>query len=145
MGHRVYLKAIVPNNAKILRNEAKNPIGFKVARSKLSPGEYSAERTRLMIVGVIEYIQQQQAFRIRNAREIAIAEHIIPDGPYLERLLRYEAAIEQSLARAHDRLDKLQAKRKSRSGDPSSENSPIQVSAGGCAKQKVPKPAAKAG
>jgi hypothetical protein len=80
-------------------------------RQKMTPGEYSAERTWLTIVGVIEYLQQQQAFRIRNTREIAVAEHIIPDGPNLERLLRYETAIERSLARAQGRLEKLQAKR----------------------------------
>lgn len=80
-------------------------------RDELSPEEYHAKQMWLTIVSVIEYIQQQQEFRIRGTREIAIAEHIIPDGPNLERLIRYETSIERSLARAQDRLEKLQAKR----------------------------------
>jgi hypothetical protein len=79
---------------------------------EFSPEEYAAQRTWLTIVGVIEFIRQQQQFRIQNSREIAIAENIIPNGPKLDTLLRYRTATERSLSRAEDRLAKLQAKRK---------------------------------
>lgn len=78
---------------------------------KFSPDEYSAQRTWLTVIGVIEFLKQQQTFRITNSREIAIAERIIPDGPRLDGLLRYRAATERSLARAQDRLAKLQEQR----------------------------------
>lgn len=43
--------------------------------------------------------------------EIAVAQHIIPKGESLDRLLRYEAAIDRSLTRALDRLDRLLSRR----------------------------------
>ena len=86
---------------------------------QLSPEEYSAKVTWLTIVGVLDFLEEQQKFRFLNTREIAIAEHIIPVGPSLDNLVRYETSIERNLSRALDRLQKLQ---RTRNNEDDSEN-----------------------
>jgi len=44
--------------------------------------------------------------------EVAIAQHVITDREVLDRILRYETAIERNLGRAVDRLERLQRRRK---------------------------------
>lgn len=67
--------------------------------------------TWLTVVGVLDFLEEQQKFRILNTREIAIAEHIIPVGPSLDNLVRYETSTERNLTRCLDRLQKLQQTR----------------------------------
>jgi hypothetical protein len=38
-------------------------------------------------------------------REIAVAEHVIPNRDALDKILRYEPSIERSLNRSLERLD----------------------------------------
>jgi hypothetical protein len=44
--------------------------------------------------------------------EVAIAQHVIPDREVLDRILRYETAIERNLGRVVDRLELVQRRRK---------------------------------
>jgi hypothetical protein len=44
--------------------------------------------------------------------EVALAQHAIPDRDALDRILRYETAIERNLGRALNRLERLQRRRK---------------------------------
>jgi hypothetical protein len=55
----------------------------------------------------------EQLGRSRSAAvvEIAVAQHVIPHGDALDRILRYEAAIDRQLARTVDRLERLQRRR----------------------------------
>jgi len=59
----------------------------------------------------LDFLEEQQKFRVLNTRETAIAEHIIPVGPSLDNLVRYESSIERNLSRALDRLQRLQRSR----------------------------------
>ena len=49
--------------------------------------------------------------RWANVVEIAIGPRAIPNGEALDKILRYEAAIERQLGRAVDRLERLQRSR----------------------------------
>jgi len=44
--------------------------------------------------------------------EVAIGQNAIPNREALDRILRYETAIERQLGRAVDRLERLQRQRK---------------------------------
>ncbi len=43
--------------------------------------------------------------------DVTFAQHFIPDGDQVEKLLRYETATERSLDRALNRLERLQRRR----------------------------------
>jgi hypothetical protein len=64
------------------------------------------------------FIKEVHQFRTKNINETAVAEHVIPKGENLDRILRYETAIERNLGRSIDRLDRLQRRRKGESVPP---------------------------
>lgn len=49
-------------------------------------------------------------------REIATGQRVIPNAEDLDKVLRYEAAIDRNLTRALDRLERLQDRRKALEG-----------------------------
>jgi len=63
------------------------------------------------IRNAIKFIEEGRQFRTSNVQEVAIAEHVIPSSKALDKLLRYETAIERNLNRAQDRLERLQRRR----------------------------------
>ena len=68
-----------------------------------------------MITVAKSLIEQLREIRRRNVKELAYDQHAIPNSDALDKMLRYEAAIDRNLNRAVDRLDRLQRRRK---GDP---------------------------
>jgi hypothetical protein len=67
----------------------------------------------------IAFVKQIRQFRTKNVAETAIEEHVIPKPEILDRILRYETAIERNLGRAIDRLDRLQRRRQGEHVPPS--------------------------
>jgi hypothetical protein len=63
----------------------------------------------LVAIGFIEHLGNSRAIGVI---EIATAQYVIPDREGLDRILRYEAAVERSLDRADNRLERLQRRRK---------------------------------
>ena len=60
----------------------------------------------------IKFLEELGRYRTTGVIEVAIAQHVIPDREVLDRILRYETAIERNLGRAVDRLERLQRRRK---------------------------------
>jgi hypothetical protein len=84
--------------------------------SKLAE-ELSAEERKTVLAAVtvtiaINFIEHLRQFRNVNVRENVYARHVLPEDGTLDKMLRYETAIERNLARALDRLDRLQRRRK---------------------------------
>lgn len=77
----------------------------------LSPDKHTIMVTLFAMVGTIEFIEELRGFRTAGLREVALAEHIIPNREILDKILCYETAIEKSLGRAFDRLERLQRRR----------------------------------
>ena len=73
------------------------------------------ERPRGLVILMIEiaksYVGHLGEIRRRNVTEVAYDQHAIPDSDALNRMLRYEAAIERNLRRAQDNLERLQRRR----------------------------------
>jgi hypothetical protein len=86
---------------------------FRQMANDLSEEEYSVVLSWFTISNAIEFIEQGRQVRTSNVREVTTAEDIIPSGEALDKLLRYETAIERSLNRAQDRLERLQRRRRS--------------------------------
>ncbi len=74
------------------------------------------ERTPILAVCTIGHairlLEELQKARNIGVMEVATAQHLIPDREVLDRILRYETAIERNLGRALDRLERLQRRRK---------------------------------
>ncbi len=79
---------------------------------QLSPEERSSVLASHTVTLRIGFLQQLARVRSSAVQEIAIARHVIPDDDALDKLLRYEAAIERQLGRTVDRLERLQRRRK---------------------------------
>jgi hypothetical protein len=59
----------------------------------------------------IAFLEELGKRRWTNVTEVAIGEHAIPNGDALDKILRYEPAIERQLSRSVDRLERLQRRR----------------------------------
>jgi hypothetical protein len=77
----------------------------------LSSEERSSIRAVSTVYLRIDFIEQVARLRSSADRENAIAKHVIPKDYELNRLLRYETAIERQLGRTVDRLERLQRRR----------------------------------
>lgn len=64
----------------------------------------------------IRHLKAQQQERSHCIREIATGQRVIPNAEDLDKILRYEAAIDRNLTRALDRLERLQERRKALEG-----------------------------
>ena len=67
---------------------------------ELSPEEQSPILAELTIVCLIKFFEGARETRTTGINEVVTAQHIIPDRETLDRILRYETAIERNLGRA---------------------------------------------
>ncbi len=87
-----------------------DPVELRFSRSfeKLEPevrsGLVAYKNIEILIAGIEGAGKQRSA----NLLEAAIGQYMIPSSEALDRLVRYETTIERSLARAQDRLYRLQ-------------------------------------
>lgn len=72
---------------------------------------FIAVRTVLSCMAYRSYFSE---FVVSDVRETILAQHVVPHPEVLERLLRYKTAIERSLDRSQQRLERLQNRRKER-------------------------------
>ena len=72
---------------------------------QLSSGERSWVLSCHTVKKGISLLEELAQSRCAAVQEIAIAQHVIPNGDALDKILRYEAAIERQLGRTVDRLD----------------------------------------
>ncbi len=94
--------------------------------SKLSLSEFfkqqgsDSERANLQAraVAIILLFEEMRHHRNESYSEVTFAQHFIPDGDQVEKLLRYETATERSLDRALNRLERLQRRRLGEPGLP---------------------------
>jgi hypothetical protein len=84
----------------------------------VSPEDYSETSRWLTIDLAIKFIEELRIFRTVNIKEIAFAEHVIPGGEALDRLIRYETNIDRDITRALKRPEQLQRCRKGEPGLP---------------------------
>jgi hypothetical protein len=83
----------------------------KMAR-ELSPEMRSRVLSRFTLTKAIAFLEAVGTRRWTNVTEAAVGRHAIPNGDALDKILRYEAAIERQLGRTVDRLERLQRRRK---------------------------------
>jgi hypothetical protein len=80
--------------------------------SNLSKHLNTKERSLLLpmftVTSAIILLEELRQSRNTSVREIAIAQHVIPNGDALDKILRYETTIERQLGRSVDRLERLQ-------------------------------------
>lgn len=77
--------------------------------------DFHAKRARTIALAGVRFARQQIDLRARQAFEslldVAIDRVAIPNTEALDKILRYEAAIDRQLGRALDRLERLQRRR----------------------------------
>ncbi len=78
---------------------------------KLSPQMRSRILAMYAVTNAIILLGQLSKRRWTYVTEVAIGQHAIPDREALDRLLRYETTIDRTLARALDRIERLQRRR----------------------------------
>jgi hypothetical protein len=64
------------------------------------------------LTNAIEFFEALTMLRWSRVMEAAVGQHAIPNGDALDKILRYEAAIDRYLGRSLDRLERLQRRRK---------------------------------
>jgi hypothetical protein len=85
---------------------------FANLAEEYSPEERSRGLAFAMIAVAKSFIEHLREIRRRNVTELAYDQHAIPNSEALDKMLRYEAAIDRNLNRAVDRLERLQRRRK---------------------------------
>jgi len=78
---------------------------------KLSPEKRSCFRAVYTVTRAIACLEELGMQRWTNVTEAAVGRHAIPSGDALDKILRYEAAVNRDLGRALDRLERLQRRR----------------------------------
>jgi hypothetical protein len=92
--------------------EALNLSGLeKIARNS-SPKELTSALAQCTATIGVKMLERRAETRRASIMEIAIAQHVIPNSDDLDRILRYDTAIDRSLSRALDRLERLQMRRR---------------------------------
>jgi hypothetical protein len=85
------------------------------AISKLSKQLNPKLRSSLLAMSTVRsaiiFLEELRQSRNSSVREIAIAQHVIPNSNALDKILRYETAIERQLSRSVDRLERMQRRR----------------------------------
>jgi hypothetical protein len=79
---------------------------------ELSPEMRSWVLSMFTVTNGIAFLEALGTRRWTNVMEAAVGRHAIPDGDALDKILRYEAAIDRQLGRALDRLERLQRRRR---------------------------------
>jgi hypothetical protein len=88
---------------------AKRPLSK--SSEELSPQETSSLLAFFTVKSGISFLKQLGHWRSTSVQEIATAQHVIPNGDVLDKILRYETTIERQLGRSIDRLERLQRHR----------------------------------
>jgi len=78
---------------------------------QLDPKERSLLLAIYTVTSAIVLLEELRHSRNTSVREIAIAQHVIPNSDALDKILRYETTIERQLGRSVDRLERLQRRR----------------------------------
>lgn len=79
---------------------------------KLSPERRSWARDVYTVTMAIATLEKLSEVRRTNVTEVALGRQAIPNNEALDKILRYEAAVNRDLGRALDRLERLQRRRK---------------------------------
>jgi hypothetical protein len=87
------------------------PALSKIARKSSAKDRASAIAVGTAIIGV-SFLEQLAQWRHASVTEIAVAQHVIPNRDALDKILRYETAIDRSMGRDLDRLERLQRRRR---------------------------------
>ena len=89
----------------------------------------SAEERRFLATSSV--MEGFARVRRRECTEAMVALRIIPDSDNLDKILRYETALDRSLTRSLDRLDRLQRRRKGEVYEPlhNSQRRPLAIAA----------------
>lgn len=109
-----FLEPTWPNTADNVKELLNLPPFSRFAR-KWNPKEIASFVDLGTVIAAIKSIEQLAQMRRASLEEITVAQHVIPNGEALDKILRYETTIERSLTRALDRLECLQRRR---SGEP---------------------------
>jgi hypothetical protein len=80
--------------------------------NQLDPKLRSSLLAMFTVRSAIIVLEELRDSRNTSVREIAIAQHVIPNSDALDKILRYETAIERQLGRSVDRLERLQRRRR---------------------------------
>jgi hypothetical protein len=75
---------------------------------ELSPEMRSWVLSMFTVTNGITFLEALGTRRWTNVMEAAVGRHAIPNGDALDKILRYEAAIDRQLGRVLDRLERLQ-------------------------------------
>ena len=105
-----FLEATWPNTADNVKELLNLPHFSRFAR-KWNPKGIASFVAQGTVIAAIKSIEQLAQMRRASMEEITVAQHVIPNGEALDKILRYETTIERSLTRALDRLECLQRRR----------------------------------
>jgi len=98
-------------------------------------------RKKILAIHTLEFAiagyELQRQLSTPHDMKVALGQHVIPNRDDLEKILRYDTAIERSLDRAHNRLERLQRRRK---GEPVLPPVNVQLAVGSLVPTK-PRPA----
>ena len=78
---------------------------------QLDPQLRSSLLAMFTVRSAIRLLEELRHSRNTSVREIAIAQHVIPNHDALDKTIRYETTIERQLGRSVDRLERLQRRR----------------------------------
>jgi len=92
---------------------------FSQMLRKLRPQTRNQFREMYTVKTAIALLEPLAQRRYINVTETAVGQHAIPHPEALDKILRYEAAVNRDLGRALDRLDWLQRRRKGEPVPPS--------------------------
>jgi hypothetical protein len=103
-------ESIWKSTEKVAQEGLEEPTISKMYQ-QLSSEERSSVLASHMVTLGIGFLEQVAQWRWAAVQEIAIAQHSIPNGDALDKVLRYETTIERQLGRTVDRLERLQRRR----------------------------------
>jgi hypothetical protein len=86
-------------------------VGMSKMFRKLSPEKRSRVLGLYTVTHEIALLEELSVRRWTNVMEVAVGRHAIPNSDALDKILRYEAAVNRDLGRALDRLERLQRRR----------------------------------
>src|ERR1019366_8313896 len=104
------LKTLWPAIEAAAQKMLDTPAWSKKLRSASAEERASALPLATTVIGV-SFLKHLDQWRSHSVLELTVAQHVIPNGEDLDKVLRYEAAIDRNLTRSLDRLERLQRRR----------------------------------
>jgi len=86
------------------------------AKKELNVSSHASALAPLIFNMAVRVLKQIPEWRFDSAWETAVAQRLIPNRKALDKLLRFETAVERMLGRALDRLERLQRRRLGEAG-----------------------------